>query len=155
MKANISAGCVPREGWRTVLNAIGDTRLSLVDRAGSHHTRIQLDFTKRALVTGNILLQDRGQRFGLLRAQINTLEIADFHLGFALLLQRTEYQKEIPDIDSYLHAVGIVLAVFAGIDQLDVGLRWIRHREVSLAGVRREKKAGSSGMEAPEGEPRN
>ena len=99
----------------------------LVDRAGSHHTRIQFDFAKCALVPGDILLQDRRQGFRLLRAQIDALKIVDLHLGLALLLQGTEYQKEIPDIHSHLHAVGIVLTIFGRIDELDIGLRWVRH----------------------------
>ncbi len=101
----------------------------LVDRAGSHHTWIKLDFAKRALISGNILLQDRRQGLGLLRAQVDSLKIIDLHLGFALLLQDPEYEEEIPDIHPHLHAVGVVFAVFAGIDEFDIWLGWVRHRK--------------------------
>src|SRR5438876_5390435 len=115
--------------------------MALVDRAGSHHTRVELDFAERAFISSHILLQDCRQSFRLLRAQIDTLEIADFHLGFALLLQGTEYQEEIPDVDPHLHAVGVVLAILGSVDQFDVGLSWIRHRKLSVAGFQGERKA--------------
>src|SRR6476660_10002093 len=114
---------MPREIWPASLTSSRGERS--VDRIGSHHTRIQFDFAKGAFVSGYILLQDGRQGFRLLRAEIDPLKVIDLHLGFALLLQGTEDQKEIPDIDSHLHAVGIVLSILSGVDQFDVGLRWI------------------------------
>src|SRR4029077_15965824 len=141
MTANTSAGLVSREGWRAVLNAVEDTLSAhLVHLPGGHHTWIQLDLAECAFVSGYILLQDGRQRFRLLWAQINALEIVDFHLGFALLLQSTEYQEEIPDVHPHLHAVGIVLAIVVRVLQCDVGLRWVRHRSFSVAGLRQGNK---------------
>src|SRR6476660_1622509 len=129
---------MPREGWSTVVNAVdGYCVCPLVHRAGSHHTRIQLDLTKCAFVPGYILLQDGRQGFGLLRTQINSLEIIDLHLRLALLQKRAEYQKEVPDVHPHLHAVGIILAIVGSIAQFDIGLNWVRHKSASVAGLPR------------------
>src|SRR5271169_7116334 len=82
------------------------------------HARIQLDLAEGGLVVRQVLLQDGVQRLGLLRAQIDALKIADFDLGFVLLLQGAEHQEEVPDIDPHLNAVGVVLAVVGGVRQL-------------------------------------
>ena len=103
-------------------------RSSLVHRPGSRHTGIKLDLAECAFVAGDVLLQNRHQCFGLLRAQIDALKILYLDLAFALLLQGSEDQKEIPDIDSHLHAVGIGLTILRGVHQLDIGLRWIVHK---------------------------
>ena len=75
------------------MRSIGDTG-RLVHRPGSHHTRVQLDLTKRAFVAGHVLLQDGRQRFGLLRTQVNSLKIIDLHLGLALLLKVPNTRKK-------------------------------------------------------------
>ena len=75
------------------------------------HARVKLDLAESAFVTAHVLLQKSQQRLSLLRAQINSLEVLDLHLRFGLLLQRTEDQEEVPDIDPHLHAVGIILAI--------------------------------------------
>jgi len=38
--------------------------------------RIQLDFAERRFIVGDVLLQERHQRFGLLRAQIYALKVS-------------------------------------------------------------------------------
>src|SRR5439155_14404384 len=86
-------------------------------------SRIELDLAKCAFVIGDVLLQDRGQRFGLLRAQVNALKISDLDLAFRLLLHGTEHQEEIPNIDAHLHAVGIGLAVIGSTDDVKIWLR--------------------------------
>jgi len=63
------------------------------------------------------------------------VKIKYFNVVLRLLLESAEHQEEIPDIDSYLNAVGVTLPVFRTIDQLDVGLRWIRHRVHSVMGM--------------------
>src|SRR5579864_2938716 len=100
---------------------------SLMYRARRRHSGIQFDLAEGALIARDILLQNRHQRLGLLRAQVDALKVSDFHLSFALLLQSTENQKEIPDIHSYLDAVGVALAIVRCVHQPDVGLRWIVH----------------------------
>jgi hypothetical protein len=94
---------------------------------GSRHPGVEFDLAKRALIPRYVLLQDRHQRLGLLRAQINALKVSDFHLGFALLLQGAEDQEEIPDIHAHLDAVGVALAIVGSVHQPDIGLRWITH----------------------------
>jgi len=75
------------------------------------HARVKLDLPESALVAAHVLLQKSQQRLSLLRAQINSLEVLDLHVGFGLLLQRAEDQEEVPDIHPHLHAVGVILAV--------------------------------------------
>ena len=98
-----------------------------MNRAGSRSARIKLDLPKRALVIRNILLQDREQRLGLLRAQINALKISHFHLIFRVLLHGAEHEEKVPDIHSHLHAVGVSLSIFGSIDDVEIWLRGIHH----------------------------
>ena len=66
----------------------------LVHRAGSgRHARIQLDVAEGVLVVDQVLLQDGVQRLGLLRAQIDTLEVAHINASFVLLLQRVQARE--------------------------------------------------------------
>jgi len=116
-------------------------RRGLVYWAGSSHAWIEFNLAKSAFITGHVLLQDGRQRLGLLRAQVDALKIQDFDLILGLLLERAEHQKKIPDIDSYLNAIGVALPVFRTIDQLDVGLRWNRHRVHSVMGIRQGNQA--------------
>ena len=61
-------GCRAKGGQRVSMRVEDVVNCRLVHRAGSHHTRIQFDLTKRAFVPGYILLQDGRQGFRLLRA---------------------------------------------------------------------------------------
>src|SRR5438105_11082604 len=63
------------------------------------------------------------------------MEIKHFDVVLRLLLESAEHQEEIPDIHSYLNAVGVALPVLRTVDQLDVGLRWNRHRVHSVMGM--------------------
>ena len=101
-----------------------------MDGAATYHARVKLYFAKRAFVTGYILLQDRHQRFSLLRAEVDALKISHFHLGLGLLLEGPEYQEKIPYIHSHLHTVSVTLAVVITVHQFDVGLyRVVLHRD--------------------------
>src|SRR5438105_3536237 len=102
-------------------------------RPSCGHARIKFDLAKGALVTDYVLLQDIEQRLRLLRAQIDALEVIDLDLGLALLLQGAKGQEKVPDIDPHLHAVGIIFAIVGGVDELDIGLSWIRHKGISVA----------------------
>jgi hypothetical protein len=106
---------------------------TLMYRASRGHARIEFDFSESAFVTDDILLENVEQGLGLLRAQIDSLEIIDFYLGLALLLQGAESEKEIPYVHPHLHAVGVVFAVFGSVDELDIRLSWVRHRWISVA----------------------
>ncbi len=80
-------------------------------RPSRSHPRIELDLAKRAFVARHILLQKSQQSLGLLRAQVNSLKIADLNVGLALLLQGAEDKKKVPYIDPHLYAVRVVLPV--------------------------------------------
>src|SRR5579862_1999648 len=106
----------------------------LMDLPAAHgHARVEFDLAECALVARYVLLQDCEQRFSLLRAQVNPLEISDLNLSFALLLQCAEDQEEIPDVHAYLHAVGIVFPVVRSVHQFNAGLSWSRHTSISVA----------------------
>src|SRR5215472_16035679 len=94
-----------------------------VDRAGRGHSRIELDFAKGALVVRDILVEDRGQSLGLLRAQIDSLEVSYFDLVLRLLLHGAKHQEKIPDIYPHLDAVSIGFAIVAGVEDIKIRLR--------------------------------
>jgi len=96
-------------------------------RTGWSHPRIKFDLPERLLVARDVLLQKSQKRFRLLRAQVNSLKVTDFHVRLTLLLQGTEDQKKVPDIDAHLHTVGITLAIVRVVDQLHVRLYRIIH----------------------------
>jgi len=113
---------------------------SSVHRAAGHHAWIQFDLSERAFISCNILLQDAEQCFCLLRAQIDSLEILNFHLGFTLLHKCSEDQEEIPYVHADLYTVGIVLAIVVRVRQLHIGLYWVGHRDASVAGFAARKE---------------
>src|SRR5271165_7596032 len=60
---------------------------TLVNRSRARSDpRIEFDLSEGIFVIHKILLQDRIERLGLLRAEIDTLEIAHVHSGLILLL---------------------------------------------------------------------
>lgn len=103
--------------------------------------RVELDFAEGAFVVGDVLLEQRHERLRLLRAQINSLEVMKFDLRFRALLHGAEDEKEIPDIDADLHAVGVRLAVFGRLNELNIGLILrIHERKFTLGGADGAKK---------------
>jgi hypothetical protein len=98
-------------------------------RPGWIHARVELDFAESAFIAGDVLLQQSKQRFSLLRAEVNALKVANLDVTFGLLLQCPENHKEVPDIHSHLHTIGVGFAVIGGIDQLEVGLGRNGHRK--------------------------
>jgi hypothetical protein len=109
-------------------------------RSGRSHPRIKFDFSERALVVADVLLQNRHQRFGLLRAEIDALKVMDFDLGLALLLHGPKDEEKIPDVDSDLNAIGIAFAIVGIIHQLNIGLRRVGHRLISVTIEDRRRK---------------
>ena len=101
----------------------------LVHRPRRVHPRVEFDLSERTFVTGDILLQKPEQCLGLLRTEVDALEVANLDLIFGLLLQGAEDHEEVPDIHPHLHAVGIGFAVIGRIDQLDVRLCRKAHRK--------------------------
>jgi transglutaminase-like putative cysteine protease/tetratricopeptide (TPR) repeat protein len=96
------------------------------------HVRVELDLAESFFVVHYVLLKNGEQRFRLLRAEIDALKVIDLNLRGRLLLEGAEYQKEIPNVHAYLHAVGVVFAIVLVIDELDVGLRRRRHEYPSI-----------------------
>jgi len=106
-----------------------------VNRSGREGPGIEFELAECALIAAYVLLQNGHECFGLLRAEVHALEVLDLDLGLALLLHGSEDQEEIPNVDSDLHAIGVVLAILGGIDEFDVRLDWDRHRLLSLAAL--------------------
>jgi len=98
------------------------TRALSVNWAGGGHSGIELDLAECTFVARYVLLQNRNQGLGLLRAQVNALKISDLDLGIALLLQGAKDEEEVPDADAHLHTVGVVFTIVRGIEQVDFGL---------------------------------
>jgi hypothetical protein len=84
--------------------------------------RLKFDFAERGLVAAHVLLQQRHERLGLLRAEIDALKIAQFYLGLRALLHGAKNEKEIPDIHPDLDAIGIGLAVVVGLNEFHIRL---------------------------------
>jgi len=102
--------------------------------------RLQVYRAKGLLILGKMLTQHVPQSFGLLRAQINELVIADGYLLRAFACGDAKGKLEIPHAYAHLHAVGVGLTIVRGLD--DVQLRLLRgwsHGFISLlrcAGLR-------------------
>src|SRR5450432_424656 len=99
----------------------------LVHRALLPHAGVEFDLAEGALVSADVLLQQAEERLGLLRAEIDALEVLDLDLSFGLLLQGAEDEEEVPDVHTHLHAVGVILAILGSVHELQIGLRWIVH----------------------------
>jgi len=107
--------------------------------------RIELNLAKGGLIIGDILLQERHEGLGLLRAEVDALEVAQLHLGFGSLLHGAEHEEKIPDVHADLDTVGIGFAVVRSLDKLQIRLIWLIHmRSVQPARV----KGQGQGMRA-------
>ncbi len=99
-----------------------------MNRAGWCQSRVEFDLAERAFVANDVLLEKSQQGLGLLRAEINALKVANLDLGFGLLLKSAEDEKEVPDIHTHLHTIGVRLPIVGAVGQLDVRLCWKAHR---------------------------
>lgn len=86
------------------------------------HPRIEFDLAEGRLVPRNVLLKQSEQGFCLLRAEIDSLEIANLDLSFGLLLQGAEGEEKIPNVHAHLHAICVILAIARVVSQFDVRL---------------------------------
>ena len=92
--------------------------------------RIELDFAEGLFVVGDILLKHERQRFGLLRAQIDSLEVAQVDAWAVARNGHAKGEKEIPHTHADLHAVGIAFAIIVGVLNSNLGLIVeVRHGE--------------------------
>jgi len=112
--------------------------------------RIKLDLAERRLVVGHVLLQERHQRFGLLRAKINSLEVSQFHLRLCALLHGPKNQEEVPNIDSYLYAVRVSFAVIGCLHEFYIWL--IRRIHTSKCNAWGERWAKANAAQAETGD---
>src|SRR5215469_5282694 len=108
------AALLKKPSWPSVVRS--------VHGAGCRDLRVELDLAKRALVIRDVLLQDGGQRLGLLWAKINPLKVAYLDLILRLLLHGAENQEEVPHVDPHLHAVSVGLAIVGRDDDIEIGL---------------------------------
>ncbi len=113
-------------------------------RTGAGDFGIELDFAKRGFVIRHVLVEDRRQRLGLLRTQVNALEVSHFNLIFGLLLHGAEHQKEVPDVDPDLYAVGVGFAIVGSVDDGEIRLCGNDHTADSLSGTGAEGKRSRS-----------
>src|SRR5579884_2502526 len=86
------------------------------------NARFQPNFAESGLVLRQVLRQHVGKRLGLLRADIDALEVVDLHVLRRGLVHSAEHKEEIPQIDADLNAVGVALTVVPGIGELDFRL---------------------------------
>src|ERR1035437_9824869 len=98
---------------------------SLHDGVGG--LRLQLDFTKSGFVLRDVLLENADERLGLLRADVDALEIVDSGVFRRGLVHAAEQKKEIPQIHPHLDAVGVVLPVVGCVNQLNLGRGGLNH----------------------------
>src|SRR5208282_953879 len=91
--------------------------------------RVKFDLAERSLVVRHVLLQERHERLGLLRTEIDPLKVSQFHLRLRTLLHGAENEEEIPDIHADLHAVGVGIAVLGGLYEFHI--RLVRGMHVS------------------------
>src|SRR5215469_14969399 len=88
---------------------------------------LQPDFAKSRLILVHVLLQHVQKSLGLLRADVNPLEILNRNLVRSCLIHTPEQKQEIPQIHANLDAVCIVLAIFRRIGELDLRSGRLRH----------------------------
>ncbi len=112
--------------WAQLKVSVSGARL--VNRARGGHARVELDLSEGGLVAGDVLVQERGQRFGLLRAQIDALKVVELDLALGGLLHSAEDEEEIPHIDPDLHAIGIIFAILGTLHKFDIRLIRNGHR---------------------------
>src|ERR1700744_6001436 len=80
------------------------------------HGRIKLDLAERALILAYVLIKNREQRFGLLRAEVNSLEVLHLDLLRTDRLQASKHQEKIPHAYTDLDRVSVGITVVFRID---------------------------------------
>jgi hypothetical protein len=93
----------------------------LLDESGAG-ARLEPNLAERGFVLAHILLQHIQQGFGLLRADVDPLEIMDLHVFRRGLVDIAKHQKKVPKVDPDLHAVGVAFAVVGRFVEYDPGL---------------------------------
>jgi hypothetical protein len=117
---------------------------SMYGARGCLHAGIEFDLTERAFIIGHILVEDRRQRLGLLRAQIDSLKVAHLYLILRLLLHGAEDEKKVPDVHADLHAVGVGFPILGSVHNAEIRLSRIDHHGSQFNGNGAIVKAASS-----------
>ena len=107
-------------------NARGAEAGGLLNYAGVRRVRIELDLAEGPFVLRDVVFEKIEQRLGLLRAEVNALKMAQLNFVGGLLVNQPELQEKVPEIDTYLNAVGVVLAVFRCQRDPHARLFWLR-----------------------------
>src|SRR5947208_16357199 len=94
----------------------------LVDRAGGMGELLKGDGAEGLLVLGQIMAEHVPEGFGLLRAEVDALEVPDGELVRALLTHSAEDEEEVPYAHADLDAVGVAVAVVLGAGEFEGGL---------------------------------
>lgn len=98
-----------------------------------------MNFPERAFVLAHILLHEFHQRFCLLRAEVDALKIVNLHLIRRGLGDAAEHEEEVPQVQPDLHAIGIILTIFGGADQMNLWGGLLSHKN-------RVSPGGSGGL---------
>jgi len=91
-----------------------------------HTGAFERDGAEVLLILGDVMAEHVEQCLGLLRAQVDALKVVDLDLFRGLLLQRTEDEKEVPDGEPDLYAVGVGVAISVGLSECDSGVVGLR-----------------------------
>src|SRR5215831_794517 len=81
----------------------------------------QPDLAERGFILADVLIQHIRQRLSLLGTQKYSLIIRDGNVIRGGLINCPEQEKEVPQADTHLHAVGVRLAVIRGVRKLNLG----------------------------------
>jgi hypothetical protein len=93
-----------------------------VDRAAGLWELFEGDGAEGLLVLGKIVAEDVPESLGLLRAEVDALEVLDGELVGCVLRHGAEDQEEVPYTHAHLDAVGVAVAIVLGGGELEGGL---------------------------------
>jgi hypothetical protein len=90
--------------------------LDLVDGAagGDELLGFEGDGAEGLLVLGEVVVEDVGEGFGLLGAEIDSLEVGEVDLFGGVLGHGSEDEEEVPYAHADLDAVGVAFAIVGG-----------------------------------------
>ena len=83
--------------------------------------RLQRERAESLLVLREVVAENIHQRLGLLRTEVDALEVFNLNVVGGILVHRPEDEEEIPDAHTDLDAVGVAVAVLVGLFRCDVG----------------------------------